>query len=399
MEAWEKTLQGQSVDGRMLRGSFRGVPFVVPESRGTFGRRTQLHEYPERDRPWVEDLGKAARKFTVQVFIDRTLDADYTNARDALIAALEAPGPGTLIHPWYGTMRVSLVEPGEVEESTRSGGRATFNLTFIESGELRFPTSAAATAQVVQQATEVATAAVADDMVARWAYDAVPASHQVRLADDLYATLSALELEVAGAVDAVAAAIRTPAEMAGALVDSARAVIAAAGEPLRAAGIYAVLFNASAPALVTPTSANRLLTAQSQDALRQTLRRTLFIELASTSASATWATRDDALGQLDTLAGWADALMEHTQPDGTPIDDTVYQALSALRVAISQDLRTRGARLPELREHTLSATLPALVVAHALYGDATRADELIARNGVRHPGAVPGGIPLEVLSE
>ena len=44
-------------------------------------------------------------------------------------------------------------------------------------------------------------------------------------------------------------------------------------------------------------------------------------------------------------------------------------------------------------------TLPALVVAHRLYGDATRADEITVRNNARHPGALRGGIELEVLSE
>jgi prophage DNA circulation protein len=43
--------------------------------------------------------------------------------------------------------------------------------------------------------------------------------------------------------------------------------------------------------------------------------------------------------------------------------------------------------------------LPALVVAHRLYGDAARADEITVRNGARHPGALRGGIALEVLSE
>jgi prophage DNA circulation protein len=39
------------------------------------------------------------------------------------------------------------------------------------------------------------------------------------------------------------------------------------------------------------------------------------------------------------------------------------------------------------------------VVAHQLYGDATKADEIIARNrNVRHPGFVRGGQALEVLS-
>ena len=43
--------------------------------------------------------------------------------------------------------------------------------------------------------------------------------------------------------------------------------------------------------------------------------------------------------------------------------------------------------------------MPALVAAYNLYGTATRADEIVSRNHVRHPGRVPGQTQLEVLSE
>ena len=52
-----------------------------------------------------------------------------------------------------------------------------------------------------------------------------------------------------------------------------------------------------------------------------------------------------------------------------------------------------------MASYTPQATLPALVIAHRLYGDATRADEVCVRNNVRHPGALRGGMALEVLSE
>jgi prophage DNA circulation protein len=47
-------------------------------------------------------------------------------------------------------------------------------------------------------------------------------------------------------------------------------------------------------------------------------------------------------------------------------------------------------------------TQPALVLAQRLYGDPAsveaRAAEIVARNKVRHPGFVPGGVALQVLS-
>ena len=56
-------LEGGSFWAQLKPASFRGVPFVVQEGTSHFGRRNQIHEYPFRDTPWVEDLGQQARAF------------------------------------------------------------------------------------------------------------------------------------------------------------------------------------------------------------------------------------------------------------------------------------------------------------------------------------------------
>jgi prophage DNA circulation protein len=78
--------------------------------------------------------------------------------------------------------------------------------------------------------------------------------------------------------------------------------------------------------------------------------------------------------------------------------DVLFGPLSDLRLATAVDLTTRGAQLPRISHVELSATQPALVAAYTVYGDAARDLEIVTRNGVRHPGRVPGGVPLEVLS-
>ena len=44
----------------LREASFKGAPFHVEETGGQFGRRTVLHEYPFRDLPYGEDLGRSA---------------------------------------------------------------------------------------------------------------------------------------------------------------------------------------------------------------------------------------------------------------------------------------------------------------------------------------------------
>ena len=54
----EKSEESTSWREDLRPASFRGVPFLVDESHVVIGRRVVLHEYPLRDKPYAEDLGK-----------------------------------------------------------------------------------------------------------------------------------------------------------------------------------------------------------------------------------------------------------------------------------------------------------------------------------------------------
>ncbi len=398
---WRDALAARSDGGQPLTGRFRKARFIVPGSDATFGRRAELHEYPQRDLPWVEDLGRKARQFTVEVFVDGRLGGDYLAARDALIAAIEAPGPGTLVHPWYGTLTVTLSEPASVRESTREGGRATFRLTFIESGELRFPTAGRDTPSTVNKEADTAQDAATSDFADNFNVTGLPDSGLTDLQNDLTATLANLENQVSGVTSSIAAEIRAPANMAAAIVGSVQRLGTTITEPLRAVQLYARLFDAGDDNPTRPATTPKLRQqVQSSAAMHRLVQQAAVIEACRASSQADYSTRDDA---LDTAAQLQEALnkqMEATDPvTGQPVGDAVYQALATLRAAMSTDLRERGARLPELVTHTPRTTLPALVIAHQLYGDARREEEIITHNRIRHPGFVPGGEELEVLND
>jgi prophage DNA circulation protein len=70
-------------------GSFRGVPFQIDSHDLTFGRRTSMHEYPLRDEPYSEDLGRKARVFSLNLYV---IGRDYMAGRDNLREALEKTG-------------------------------------------------------------------------------------------------------------------------------------------------------------------------------------------------------------------------------------------------------------------------------------------------------------------
>lgn len=141
--AWQDNLR---------KATFRGVPFQVDSHEGTFGRRTVTHEYPLRDKPYVEDLGRKARGMTIEALV---LGAGYMTARDLLIGAFEQPGSGTLVHPYLGELTVTVTEI-KLRESTAEGGVARFTITFVESGDATFPTAATDTGGAVDKAADAA---------------------------------------------------------------------------------------------------------------------------------------------------------------------------------------------------------------------------------------------------
>jgi hypothetical protein len=150
--SWREDLRRVSFAGRQLIGaSFRGVPFFVDTSERSGGRRTVKHEFPYRDDPFYEDLGRTARTFRVDGYV---VGADYLTQRDALMTACEdSEGPGELVHPYHGVKSAICSSMG-VSESRLEGGFAKFSLEFCET-----PAQAPAPTAVVDASDQVSTSA------------------------------------------------------------------------------------------------------------------------------------------------------------------------------------------------------------------------------------------------
>jgi hypothetical protein len=77
------------------------------------------------------------------------------------------------------------------------------------------------------------------------------------------------------------------------------------------------------------------------------------------------------------------------------MDQASYQALIALHAAVSNHLITTARPLPRRIPFQFAAPLPSLVLAHRLYADPGRADEIVAENKIVHPlFCPPRGVAL-----
>lgn len=128
-----------SILNDLQAASFKGAPFLINSGTTSGGRKTVVHEYPNADRRFVEDLGELNETFT----IEGTVHGDnYFAKRDRLIAALKSGGSGELIHPFFGAITVTA-QPYSVAENLNGLGVATFSMTFDKSSESVFPRQSA----------------------------------------------------------------------------------------------------------------------------------------------------------------------------------------------------------------------------------------------------------------
>lgn len=383
--------------------TFRGVKFRFRSASAVLGRRNVVHSYPGRDDPYVEDMGRKAREFTLEAFV---LGTDYMAWRDQLEAACEKSGPGELVHPTRGRMQVA-VQDCRPTESVDAGGMASYSLSFIEAGGNAFPTVRVDTQAANTVAADAAVAAIRADFANKFSISGMPSFVSVRALasvnsalDTAYgATLRGFaQVNVLPGIYADLSTLKGQAEqwlsLPATLGEKLSAQVEMIGDLFNAEHAYsaggAVAESVSAQPSNISTPAQAQAT-QNTVAVAQLMQRSGLVVAARAAGAISYASSNDALLVRDSLVDRLDAAAETAS-------DEVYFALSNLRSVLVRDIGARAANLTRLIQYTPGQTLPAIVLAYRLYGDAERADEIVARNRVRHAGFVPGGQPLEVLT-
>lgn len=388
--------------------SFRGVPFQVESTDLGAGRRTQLHEYPQRDKPYVEDLGRATRDLAFSGFV---VGEDYVDQANKLLGALEETGPGTLVHPWFGTLQVSLKEPARV--SFDAGlGQARFSMSFVEAGELEFPTAASSTQAASRNAASaLETASVksfADRFSIKGFQDFVSAAANGNLGDMLGIVSSSEIGKVLGLANSLASTVSTaialvssPSSLGwkilGALGLSGLATTVAAWSSivrsLSRVGSSSSLSDPVSPSVYTPSRQQAYVNSCAVNALA---RQALIAQAVGASSLVGTKIDSKPISYNDMIAV-RDDLIATIDKESLTATDSVYEALQVARLAVWQDLTVRARDNARLTTLTPPEVLPALAIAYDYYEDAARDADIVARNGVRHPGFVPAE-PMKVLT-
>jgi prophage DNA circulation protein len=149
----------------LLPAMWRGVPFGVLSASTGVGRRVAVHEYPYRDTPYIEDLGRSVRRIRMRGFLVENDLATFMTGpvilqRGLMLAAAEQRGPGILIHPTLGRLNVSLVDL-EMQEKWDEGRYIELRFHFLDAGRREFPTLGSSILDAVFIAAHVLNSAAA----------------------------------------------------------------------------------------------------------------------------------------------------------------------------------------------------------------------------------------------
>jgi len=149
----------------LLPASFKGIPFFVrSEVLTEGGRRIVLHDYPNSNERYVEDLGQLPAKFSVTAFVT---GPDYLNRADQLEKALQEKGRGRLQMPNFGARNVFAL-PYRKDASQIAVGEIRFELSFAAGKAISGPVRAAATTETVFSRGDSARAALNKAFQDKW---------------------------------------------------------------------------------------------------------------------------------------------------------------------------------------------------------------------------------------
>lgn len=408
--------------------SFRGAPFGVDDTERAGGRRGPVHQVPKRDDAAAEDMGLKAPEFSIKGFV---WGDDYAAKRDRLIAALEAEGPGELVHPHYGTV-LCKVDSYTCREESKKLGWADFTLKLIRVGNnSAMPIARTDTAAGLSQARGAARISVAEDFArvftTRRQPDFVAGRAQSQV-DRLY-TLARWRNRTGQAAQLV----QNPGTLAYRVIDNlsgGRFAYLAEGSS-EAAGLgrnigllrhpgtrsadwlsgirsalswqsYRVRDTSSAG--ITWSTPARQQAATNDAALELLVHRAAMLSVATEMETVQPPSRRDAYEARPEIAAGFDRIAPTTDMV-TPVNrangsSSVYLDLNTLRASALTHLVELGGRAGESFALNLDAPASTLALANRLYGDdadagRSRAADILARNpDQRDPAALRGRLEL-----
>ncbi|WP_047248197.1 DNA circularization protein [Chromobacterium subtsugae] len=402
--------------GTLVDASFRGVRFDCLKSQDSAQRDQAMHEYPYKDGADVEDLGRKARKVTLNAMF---WGEGYQDRLREFVAALDAAGPGELVHPVFGSMSQAQVLDYQISHDADAPDSCTVDINWVEAT----PGNPFFAQHKPQQQSEAIDAKV-DELRGMAGEAYAKAQELVATAKGALARLGALRQQLVATVKALADMANQAVAQVNDLLAYPQAFVSEVNGLVDQVADWKfdlALDLGPLPALKTAASLPAATLAdwnalrRRLDGLPERIRQNT-TPLTASAALTVWSSdqqRIDALLQLNVATKLASAASgifgsEAERPTLTPpaleqiagdvrgslqtaIDqwranmpaDAAYRVVDSLRelgLQVQQGAAGLIAAKPPLIERAVEAEANLRQLAHLWYGDSGRADELLRLN-------------------
>lgn len=438
----------------LLTASFRDVTFLLENVEGTGGRRAAQHEYPKKESSFAEDNGAAINKQSINA---RVVGDDYLTQLSALLSALNQPGPGELVHPWWGIQQVQI---GSVTHKLELNTENTATVTFecFEATESLFPSQVPDTAKAVTDKAQAASESNTESFEV--SFDVAAATPGVSnmvdsLLDDLDEftrslpslpeELSEWKDRLARVKSSVGKLLAYPGELAREAMGLIEDIKSIATDPIRSLDVYDQVIgrwnglkaeltvtgglrhdlvsdhNSSASVMMYQNVSLQERALANANAFKSLLLNQTAIAKAGAIASSSLnqsvddhntkmglvgAARQKQLSgeQLKTIGNALSLLLAErariaVDENGTTEGSSLRKALRDLRNAVMADVNTRAVRLPKTTLFTPVITMPVALIAYQQTGSCENRGAIIARNGLIRPAFIQANTTVEIIHD
>ena len=387
--------------------SFRGIPFFILSSSLSAGRRVALHEFPNRNTSFPEDMGKVSTVYQIEGHI---VGDDYFERKDNLVRAMEQESFGELVHPYYGTLQV---QPGifTVNENTRDGRTATFSMQFFKAEFNEFPTEDIDKTSTVFSRTAATIDSSIQDFNSKFSTERTPAD----LVRSARAKVQQLTRLIRSSVDGVTTLANNTADLFVEIDNLDNDVDELLSSPAfladRINNSFMFMFESIES---IPDKALQLLRYREIDVgdfdipLTTTLRiqeninrnsmnffiKTLALSyLARAAVTEVFDSIDSATARRNEVRDFIEELLNETD------NDDLFQSLVQLNAAIVSAIPDEDVVLPNIKTLDTVVTTNSLVLNYQIYGNLDGESDIISRNLIKNPAFILGQTEIEYIED
>ncbi len=240
--------------------SYKNVEMIFVSSNITGGKKTSTQEYINSDLQLIEELGLKPRAFSVTAYIALVSEEnDYVSKSAAILAALESPGYGVLVHPIHGIVPNVICLGYGLNETTDEIGigllQIEFGISNVQSGAIEAELTPTALVQTNKEVMSKSSELISEKFSANTRLLGVYDSAKSKLVSLGEKFNSSVKFAVKGADDVTKAITNPTDKLSNTIAEFQSSVVSLASNPVELAASITNVFNTINATIATASSA------------------------------------------------------------------------------------------------------------------------------------------------